>query len=132
MATPDFLLAARLHVEHRALQDALEAQRRLHLALLGLLEPGRGLVDVFLQLLLELGQVRTAGAQHLAHLGRVEDGEQQVLDREVLVARFARLVKRVVEAVFQLVGQHVLEPSARFRPLPECTSADADCPVRRS
>ena len=33
-----FLLAARLHVEHRPLQHALEAQRGLHLALLGLLE----------------------------------------------------------------------------------------------
>ena len=30
----DFLLAARLHVEHGALQHALESQRRLHFAIL--------------------------------------------------------------------------------------------------
>ena len=56
---------------------------------------------------LSLREIRAAGAQDLAHLGRVEDGEQQVLDRQVFVARFARLVKGVVEAVFKLVGQHV-------------------------
>ena len=61
---------------------------------------------MLLQLLLELGQIRAAGAQDLAHLGRVEDGEQQVLDRQVLMARLARPMEGVVETVFQLVGQH--------------------------
>ena len=53
----DFLLAARLHVEHRALQHALEAERRLHLALLALLEPRGRLIDVLVELLLELASV---------------------------------------------------------------------------
>ena len=106
VADADFLLAARLHVEHRALQHALEAERRLHLALLAFLEPRGGLVDVLLQFLLELRQIRAAGAQHLAHLGRVEDRQQQVLDRQVLVTRLARLVERIVQTVFELVGQH--------------------------
>ena len=115
----DFLLAARLHVEHRPLQHALEAQRRLHLALLAFLQARRGLVDVFLELLLELAQIRAAGAQDLPHLGRVEDGEQQVLDRQVFVTRLTRLVKGVVETIFKLVGQHFVEPLRRLRPLPD-------------
>ena len=107
---PDLLLAARLHVKHRSLQHALESERRLHLALLTLIELGGGLIDVLLQLLLELCEVRAAGAQHLAHLRSVEDREQQVLDREVFVTRLAGLVEGVVEAVLELVGQHLNEP----------------------
>jgi hypothetical protein len=91
-------------VEHGALQYALEAERRLNLALLGLLEARRRLIDVLLQLLLQFGEIRPARAQHLAHLGGVEDREQQVLDRQVLVSRLARLVERGVEAVFELIG----------------------------
>ena len=105
----DFLLAARLHVEHGPLQHALEAERRLHLALFGLVEARGGLIDVLLDLLLELREIGAAGAQDLANLRSVEDGEQQVLDRQVFMARLARLVKGVVEAVFKLVGQHVVE-----------------------
>src|SRR6267143_1396776 len=106
VAHADFLLAARLHVKDGALQHPLEAERRLHLALLALLEPRGRLVDVVLQLLFELDRVRAAGAQHFAHLRGVEDREQQVLDRQVLVTRLARLVERVVETVLELVGQH--------------------------
>jgi hypothetical protein len=47
----DFLLAARLDVEHGALQDALEAQRRLNLAIVVVLEPWRGLIDEVFQVL---------------------------------------------------------------------------------
>ena len=46
---------------------------------------------------LELGEVRAAGSQHLAHLRGVEDREQQMLDRQEFVARLARLVKGIVE-----------------------------------
>ena len=53
---------------------------------------------------LSSGEVRAAGAQDLAHLRRVEDGQQQVLDRQEFMARFARLAKGVVETVFKLVG----------------------------
>ena len=106
VADADFLLAARLHVEHRPLQHPLEAERRLHLALLAFLEARGRLIDVLLELLAQLREIRAAGAQHLAHLGGVEYREQQVLDRQILVTRLARLVKGVVEAVFELVGQH--------------------------
>src|SRR6185437_8420701 len=101
-----FLLAARLHVEHRALQHALEAERRLHFPLLALFDTRGGLVDVILQLLLELGQIGTAGPEDLAYPGGVEDSQQQMLDGQVLVTRFPGLVEGIVETVFKLVGQH--------------------------
>src|SRR5205807_2405345 len=82
-----------------ALPHSLEAESRLHLALLALLEPGCRLVDVVLQLLFQLDRVRPAGAQHFANLGSVENREQQVLDRQVLVTGLARLVERIVETV---------------------------------
>ena len=100
----DFLLAARLHVKHRALQDALEAQRRLHLAVVVVLEPGRGLVDEVLQVLAQPHDVGAAGPQDLPHLGRVHDGEQQVLHRHELVARLARRLEGFVQTDFEFAA----------------------------
>ena len=68
---------------------------------------------MLLELVLELGEVRAAGAQDLAHLGRVEDGEQQVLDREEFMTSLARLVKGVVETEFELVATTRLQPLDR-------------------
>ena len=100
----DFLLAARLHVEHGALQHALEAQRRLHFAVVVVLEPRRGLVDEVLQVLAQPRDVGAAGPQDLAHLRRVHDGEQQVLDRHELVARLARRLERLVQTDFEFAA----------------------------
>ena len=99
----DFFLARGLHVEHGALQDALEAQRGLHLAVFVIRQPRRGAVEVLVERVLEPGQVRAAGAQDLAHLGGVEDGQQQVLDREELMASFTRLGEGVVQTEFELL-----------------------------
>ena len=100
----DFLLAARLHVEHGALQHALEAQRRLHFAIVVVLEARGRLVDEVLQLLAQARDVGAAGPQDLAHLGRVDDGEQQVLDRHELVARLARRLEGFVQADFEFAA----------------------------
>jgi len=102
----NFLLATRLYVEYRTLQHALETQRRLHFALLAFFQARRGLIDVFLELLLQLAQISTAGAQNLAHFRGVQDREQQVLDSQILVTCLTRLVKGIVETIFKLVGQH--------------------------
>ena len=104
IADADLFLAARLHVEHRALQHALEAESRLNFALLAFLEARRRLIDVVPELLLQLREIGTTGPQHLAHLGRIENREQQMLDRQVLVTCFTRLMERIVETVFELVG----------------------------
>ena len=99
-----FLLAARLDVEHGALQNALEAERRLHLAVVVVLEPRRGLVDEVLQVLAQPRDVGAARAQDFPHLGRVHDGEQQVLDRHELVARLARRLERLVQTDFEFAA----------------------------
>src|SRR5580698_2145594 len=113
VSNTNFLLAARLHVEHRTLQYSLEAQRRLYLALLPFLESRSGLIDMVLELLLQLAQIRATSAQNFPHLGCIEDREQQVLDGQIFVTSLARLVKGVVEAVFKLVRKHVRQTSRR-------------------
>ena len=99
----DFLLARRLHVEHGALQDALEAQGRLHLAVFIIRQARGRSVEVLVERVLEPGQIRAAGAQDLAHLGSVEDRQQQVLDREELMAGLTRLGEGVVQTEFELL-----------------------------
>ncbi len=121
-----FLLAARLHVEHRALQHALETERRLHLAVVVLLQSRRGLVDEFLQLLLEPRRIGAAATQDLADPGRVDDREQQVLDRHEFVTGFPRRLEGLVQADLEFAAQHC------FRPLPSCTGVDAGAAGRRS
>ena len=108
----DFLLAARLDVENRALQHALEAEGRLNLALVVLLQAGGGLLDELLEFLAEPRRVGAAGAQDLADLGGVDDGEQQVLDRHELVPRLARRLERLVQADFEFAAQHVRQASS--------------------
>ena len=49
----DFFLAGGLHVEHRALQHALEAERGLHLAVFVIGQPRRGAVEVLVERVLE-------------------------------------------------------------------------------
>ncbi len=102
-----FLAAAGLHVEHRALQHALKAERRLHLALLTLAhQRGVGL-DVGAQLGGQFIGRRPAAAERFAHLGRIEQRQQQLLDGQEFVAARARLAERLVETEFKFAGQHL-------------------------
>jgi hypothetical protein len=96
-------LAARLHVEHRALEDPLEPQRRLHVAVLPGRQPGRGLLDELLEFGLELGSIRPAGLQDLPHFRGIDYREQQVLHGHEFVARLARRGKRIVQAKFEFL-----------------------------
>jgi len=107
-----FLLAARLHVEHRALQHALEAERRLHLTLVVLLEARRGLLDELGQLAAQARGIGAARAQDLAHFRRVDDREQQVLDGHEFVACLPCRLEGLVQAELEFAAQH------GFRPLP--------------
>ncbi len=99
----DFFLAARLHVEHGALQHPLEAQGGLHVAILAGRQPRRGLIDELLQFGLELGGIGAAGLQDLPDLGGIHDGEQQVLDGHEFMPRLARTGKRIVQAKFEFL-----------------------------
>ena len=98
----DFLLAAagRLDVHDRALDDALEAQRRLRVDLVGAADGGRVFLDEAEQALAQVVEVGRAGAQHLGGRRVVEQRHQQVLDGDEFVALLARLDERHVQADF--------------------------------
>ena len=103
---PDFPLPTRLDIEHCTLQRALETDCRLHFTFLGFGEPRRRLIEILLQPQLELGEIATTGVQDLGHLWGIKDRQQQVLDRDVLMVSFACVLKRTVQTMFKLVGQH--------------------------
>jgi hypothetical protein len=52
---------------------------------------------------LELVDVGPAGPEDLAHLGGIEDRQQQVLDRQEFVAGVTRLGEGVVQTEFELL-----------------------------
>ena len=87
-------------MEHGPLQDALEAQRRLHVVLVVARHARRRLVDELGQLPAQLGDVRVAGLQDFVDPGNVEQREQQVLHGHELVALVARVLERFVQAEF--------------------------------
>ena len=93
-------------MQERALDHALEAQGRLgvDLAVGG---DARGLLgDVLCEVLAQLVHVCAAGAQHLGGGGVIEQREQQVLDRNELVAFLAGLHERHVQTDFEFLGDH--------------------------
>jgi hypothetical protein len=94
-------------VEDRPLQHPLETERRLHFAVVVVGQARRGFGDELLERLLQLADVRAAGPEHLANLGRIENREQQVLDRHELMACFARGLEGLVQAEFEFARQHV-------------------------
>ena len=104
----DFLLAAagRLHVHDRALDHALEAERRLRVDLVGAADGRRVLLDEAEQALAQVVDVGRAGAQHLGGRRVVEQRHQQVLDGDEFVALLACLDERHVQADFQFLGNH--------------------------
>ena len=102
----DLLLARGLHVQDGALDDALEAERRLRVDLAVGGDARRLLGDVLRQVLAQLVHVGAAGAQHLGRGRVVQQREQQVLDGDELVALLARLDERHVQTDFELLGDH--------------------------
>ena len=99
----DLFLAGGLHVEHRALQDALEAERGLHLAILVTGQARRGAIEMLVERVLELVDVGAAGPEDLAHLRGIEDRQQQVLDRQEFMTCVTCLGKGIVQAEFELL-----------------------------
>ena len=98
----DFLLAAagRLDVHDRALDDALEAQRRLGVDLVGAADGRRVFLDEAEQALAQVVEVGRAGAQHFGGRRVVEQRHQQVLDGDELVALLPGLDEGHVQADF--------------------------------
>jgi hypothetical protein len=112
------LLAGGLDVQDRALDHALESERRLGVDLPVLGDAGRLLGDMLRELLAQVVHVGAAGAQHLGGRRIVEQREQEVLHGDELVALLPRLHEGHVQADFELLSNHVTFPPSR-------TAADA-------
>ena len=104
----DLLLAAAgaLHMHDGALDDALEAQRRLRVHLLGARDGGRVFLDEGDQALAQVVDVGRAGAQHLGGRRVVEQRHQQMLDGDEFVPLLTRLDEGHVQADFQFLRNH--------------------------
>jgi len=88
------------------LQHALEAQRRLGVALVAVRQHRHGLGDDLFQLVGEPRQVDAAGAQRAE--GRLVFGEreQQVLHRHEFVALLAGLLVALADGDFEILAEH--------------------------
>ncbi len=87
----DGLLAARLHLHGGPLQDPLESAGLLRIAVEPVRELRLAVLQVLLQIPLQLGQPRPAGAQDPGGDGVPEKGVEQVLQRDVFVPPRLRL-----------------------------------------
>ncbi len=100
---PGHLVAAGgLHVDRRALHDALEPGGRLRVTRPIRRQARQVLVEKFAQIGSQLVQVHPAGTQHRRRVGVVRQPEQQMLQRGVFVAAFAREGQRAVQRLFEI------------------------------
>ena len=88
----------------RSLQHALEAQRRLDLAVVVGRHQWRRLVDEFDQLAAQLADVGLAGLENFVNLGNVQQRQQQVLDRHEFMTSILGVLEGFVEAEFEFAG----------------------------
>ena len=101
-----FLLARGLHVEHRTLQHALEAQGRLGVAIFVLRQQRRGFANEFDELASQRAEIRAAGAQDLGRSRVIQQCQQQMLDGHEFMALLASLLKGHIERDFEFFTKH--------------------------
>ena len=101
----DFFLAGRLHVQNRALDHALEAERGLRVGVFGR-QNRRVLGDELREQLAQVVDFRRAGFEHFGCRRIVEQREQQVLDGDEFMPLLTRLHERHVQADFEFLGDH--------------------------
>ena len=89
------------------LNHALKAQRGLGINLFIAGQRRVVFLDEVGQARAQLFDLRRAGLEHFGGRGVVEQGEQQVLGRDELVALLACLDKGHVQGHFQFLGNHV-------------------------
>ena len=103
----DFLLTRGLHMEHRALQYALEAERRLRFAVVAGGEKRCSFAEKCAEFLLQLVEIRATGFQYLGRARIIQQCEQQVLDCHKFVSFFPRLLEGEIQGELQFLAQHV-------------------------
>jgi hypothetical protein len=104
------LAAGGLHVEHRPLQHALEAERGLRVARILRRQTRRIAVHELRQFHAQLVQVHATGAHHGRGGGVLRQGEQKMLHGDELVSLLARGLEGHVEGEFEFFVQHGFLP----------------------
>ena len=93
-------------MQYGALNDPLEAQRRLRIDLIVTGDGGRVFADEAAQILAQLFDAGAAGAQGFGCRGVVEQCQQEVFNGDELVTLLPRLDKRHVQADFKFLRNH--------------------------
>ena len=101
-----FLLAGRLDVQDGALDDALEAERRLGVDVVLAGDDRCVFVDEVGQILAQRVRLAAAGAQRFSGGRVVDQRQEQMLHRDELVALLSRFDKSHVQADFEFLGDH--------------------------
>ena len=100
------LLAARgLHVDHGALDDALEAGGRLRLLAVDVDEVRELGVDIFVQVGAQLVEIDVAGAHDRRRVLVVGQREEQMLQRREFLIALVGEAQRLVEGHFERAGK---------------------------
>jgi len=94
-------------VQDRALDDALETERRLGIDFLGTRDRGGVRGDEVSERFPQFLDVGSARAQHFRGRRIVQQREQQVLDGDELMPLLARLYERHVETDFEFLRDHL-------------------------
>ena len=121
-----FLAARRLHVDHRALDDALEAGRRLGVLAAvrdEVLELG---VDVLDEVAAQHVEIDIAGAHHGGGVLVLDQRQQEMLERRVFVATLVGGGESAVEGLFEAAGegwhdQFLAFPEIHFFSITHCS-----------
>ncbi len=101
----DFLAAGRLHVNDRALDDALEAGGRLGVFLRPGGEIGQLGVDVFDQAAAQDVEIDVARAHDRGGILILQEREQEMLQRRVFLMALAGERQRLMQGLFKTSGE---------------------------
>ena len=96
------ITARRLHMDRRALHDALEPRGRLRVAWTIGRQARQILVEKFREIGAQLVEVDTAGAQHAGGVGVFGKAEQQMLQRRIFVPAVAGERQGAMQRLFQI------------------------------
>ena len=94
-----------LDVDHRALDDALEAGGRLGVVVGVGDEIFQLGVDVLDQIAAQHVEIDVAGAHHRAGILIVEQGQQEMLERGIFLPTLVGEMERVMERLLEAVGK---------------------------
>ena len=101
-----FIAAGGLDVNGGALQDPLEARRRLGILQAAGDQRRELVVEVVEQLAAQAIEVDSAGAEHRDRILILDKRQQQMLQRRIFVTAFVGIAEGVVQALLQVGRQH--------------------------